>query len=119
MTADALLATQREALRELRSLLGRFVRAEIDVSEFLPRYRRLFAPFDPPDLTTADLSLDECKQVDVFICLMGGWFGEQDELIPRRSDWVYGTDTAPHGWIDANAYRALIRSRLTAAGIEV
>lgn len=111
------LTRQRQALGEIRTLLGRFVRAELDVATFVPSYQRLFAPFDPPDLATAELSDAERAELALFIQLMGGWFGEDDPLVPKASDWQYGKDDRPYGWIDPDAYRRWIASSTRAAGI--
>lgn len=107
---------QRQALGEMRLLLGKFVTGYVQVSEFLPAYRSLFASFDPPDLSTSGLSTEERAELDLFIRFMGGWFGEDEESIPQRADWQYGSDTEPYAWVDGPAYRQWIRAEVTAAG---
>jgi hypothetical protein len=107
--------TQRRALADMRRLLARFVGGHLPVREFVPQYGALFAPFDPPDLSTKDLSDEERAELDVFITLMGGWFGEDDERIPKSKSWVYGRDTEPYSWIDEPAYRDWIRIALAVA----
>lgn len=116
MTAD-LLARQRQALSEIRVMLGRFVRGEIDASAFVPGYRLLFAPFDPQDLVTEELSDAERAELELFIRFMGGWFGEEDELIPKTRDWEYGKNEQPYGWVDSESYRRWIASATSEAGI--
>lgn len=112
-----LLTKQRQALSEMRALLGRFVHAEIDAAVFVPTYRKLFAPFDPPDLVTDDLSEPEQRELELFIRFMGGWFGEDDDLIPKRSDWEYGANDQPYGWIDETSYRSWISAATSEAGL--
>ncbi len=114
---DDLLARQRQALSDIRVLLGRFVRSEIDVSTFIPSYRQLFAPFDPPDLVTEELSDAERAELDLFIRFMGGWFGEVDDLIPKMRDWEYGKNDQPYGWVDSESYRRWITSATFEAGV--
>ncbi len=112
-----LVETQRQALKEIRSLLKRFVAAEIEPADFIPRYGRLFAPFDPPDLTTDALSVSEQHELDLYIKLNGGWFGESKDEIPKNPAWKYGVDTAPYSWIDGPGYRRWICLRAEEAGV--
>ncbi|MEC7521785.1 MAG: hypothetical protein VYE22_18020 [Myxococcota bacterium] len=114
-----LVEKQRRALEELRRALAEFLRGEIDASIFIPHYRSLFAPFDPPGLAAADLSPAERHELDVYVELMGGWFGENDEAVPRRADWRYGVDVEPHSWVDQPAYRRSIIRRLAEAGLSL
>ena len=114
-----LVNVQRKALLEIRMLLGRFVRAELEPAEFLPEYRSLFGPFDPPDLTMSGLSQTEQNELSLYIKLMGGWFGEDDGLVPRRADWEYGKDMGAYSWIDGPAYRRWIRVAAAEAGIDL
>jgi hypothetical protein len=114
-----LVDEQRLALVEIRGLLADFVEGRIEVPEFVPRYRSLFGQFDPPDLNARGLSDIERSELQVFIQIMGGWFGEEDGLIPRRPDWVYGTDTEPYSWIDGPGYRRWILERLGRAGVNL
>lgn len=107
---------QRRSLREIRSLVARFVREEIDVPEFVPRLRKLFGPFDPPDLSVSEMTERESRELDAFVRIAGGWFGEDDFVIPRRSDWEYGRDMAPCAWIDGAAYRRMIVEILSHGG---
>jgi hypothetical protein len=111
------LVIQRKSLQEIQSLLGRFVRAEIEPAEFIPKYQALFAPFDPPDLVTTELRDTERTALELFIRFMGGWFGEEYGLVPKRSAWEYGSDTEPYGWIDGPAYRRWISSAAQEMGI--
>ena len=104
----SLVEQQRRALTDIRQLLAEFVEERIEGREFIPKYRSLFAPFDPPDLTTGDLTKRERRELAVFIRIMGGWFREDDDLIPKRDGWVYGEDTEPFSWIDVDAYRRWI-----------
>lgn len=115
----ATLEAQREALSRIRALVSRFVNDEIEVAEFLPQCRSLFAPFDPPDLSCAELSEPEREELGLYITVTGGWFGEDDERIPRRHDWVYGVDTSPYSWIDGPAYRRWIVSAASDARVQV
>jgi hypothetical protein len=113
------LVMQRQALKAIHDLLGQFVRGEIEPADFVPAYGALFAPFDPPDLTLAGLCDAERAELELFIQLMGGWFGEEDALIPKRSDWEYGKDTEPFGWIDGPAYRKWILEATQRIGIRL
>jgi hypothetical protein len=114
-----LVTAQRQSLQEIRTLLGKFVRAEIESTYFIPKYKTLFAPFDPPDLVTQDLSKSELIELDLYIEIMGGWFGEKDDLIPKISDWKYGENTLPYSWIDTSSYRKWILSRAAENGIDL
>ena len=114
-----LVDEQRRALVEIRRVLADFVRGDSSVAEFVPHYRSLFAPFDPPDLAVRDLTDAEKSEVDVLIQIMGGWFREYDALIPKDPAWRYGTSMEPYSWIDGPAYRSWIRAQLTRAGIDV
>src|SRR4051812_14385545 len=96
-------AVKKDALHKIEDLLREFLQGSIDVAEFVPRYQALFAPFDPPDLSMAELSEEEQSELKVFIRLMGGWFGEENDVIPKRAEWKYGTDTEPFSWIDGPA----------------
>jgi len=113
-----LVTAQRTALREIRVLLGRFTRGEVEAAEFIPKYRSMFAPFDPPDLVTSDLTDAERTELALYIQFMGGWFGEDDALIPRRADWQYGKDTEPYSWIDEPEYRSWIKRAMADAGVD-
>lgn len=110
---------QRTALHDIRRLLAAFVGGAISVADFVPRYQKLFAPFDPPDLTAGGLTEAEKHQLETFIQLMGGWFGEEDDLIPKRADWVYGANTEPYAWIDEARYRQWIQERASSEKIDL
>ena len=114
-----LVEKQRRALEGLRRALAEFLRGEIDASIFIPRYRSLFASFDPPDLAAAGLSPAERHELDVYVELMGGWFGENDQAVPRRADWRYGVDVDPYSWVDQPAYRRVIARKLSEAGLSL
>lgn len=116
---DESSAAQKNALREMRTLLGQFVRGELEAAQFIPSYKRLFAPFDPPDLTTMDLSESAKREFDLFLLFYGGWFGEHDDKIPRRTSWTYGQDQEPYAWIDGPAFRQWIRRTAEEAGIDL
>jgi hypothetical protein len=103
---------RRRALQRIRETLAEFARGDLSLQTFLPRFKKDLGPFDPPDLSTDGLSDSEKAELTLFIELSGGWFGENQHLIPRRSDWQYGTDTEPFGWIDTQAYRDWIRDSL-------
>ncbi len=114
-----LVDRQRRALVDIRRLLADFVEDRIEASGFIPKYRSLFAPFDPPDLTTGDLTETERGELSVFLKIMGGWFGEEDALLPRRPNWKYGTDDEPYSWIDGPRYRQWIVDSLAHEGIKL
>jgi len=113
------LAQRRLALGEMRGLLERFIRCEIEPRDFIPAYRQLFAPFDPPDLSTGGLSAEEKTELKLFVLLMGGWFGEYEEEIPKRQDWKYGSDLEPYSWIDGPAYRQWVLKAAEESGIRL
>lgn len=102
------LSVQRAALQQMRDMLRQFIRGDLEVAAFVPSYAALFAPFDPPDRTTEELSDEEYADLSLFIRLMGGWFGEYNELIPRNPSWIYGQNDEPYGWIDGPGYREWI-----------
>lgn len=110
---------RRDALHKIKDVLREFLQGHIGVADFVPRYRALFAPFDPPDLSTDDLSEAEQSELKVFIRLMGGWFGEENDIIPKRAEWKYGEDTEPFSWIDGPAYRTVIQEALARAGVRL
>jgi hypothetical protein len=110
---------RREALRQLRGTLREFLAERISVADFVPRYGELFAAFDPPDLSVEGLSEGERSELNVYIRLMGGWFGENENVIPKRSEWKYGEDTRPFSWIDEAAYREVIREALRQNDIQL
>ncbi|MEM6274498.1 MAG: hypothetical protein AAF735_04580 [Myxococcota bacterium] len=107
----------RESLVSIKHLLGEFLRGTIDIGQFMPRFNAMFASFDPPDITAAELGSAEQKELEVFIMLMGGWFSEDEHLIPRRKDWECGEDLEPYSWIDADAYREWIVWVCSNAGV--
>jgi hypothetical protein len=115
----ATLDDQRDALSKMRVLVSRFVSGEIEVADFVPPLGSLFAPFDPPDLSTTELTDAERTELWFYIDVKGGWFGETAERIPRRGDWVYGRDTSPYSWIDGPAYRRWIVSAASSAGVRL
>ena len=114
-----LAEAQRLALDKIRHTIDLFVTEKVGVAEFIESYRSLFAPFDPPDLSASGLSEYDRRSLGVFIRLMGGWFGECDDLIPRRDEWVYGESEEPYGWVDEGRYRGWILEELARAGVEV
>lgn len=115
-----LINRQRQALSDLRHLLRSFLDEKLDVVDFLPEYRKLFAPFDPPDLVSKGLSPQELVELETLIEIAGGWFGESEDIhVPRRSDWRYGVDTGAYSWIDVSAYRLRIRELLEQQGLKL
>lgn len=94
----------------MRSQVEDFLERRIGVAQFLPAYMALFAPFDPPEAHYEDLSKEEDAQVQTFIRIMGGWFGEH--ALPRDPSWRYGVDVEPYAWIDEEGYRHWIRGVL-------
>ncbi len=88
------------------------MRREIDVARFRPDLAATFAPFDPFPDETHDLSDSERTLEELLVYLSGGWFQEHADVVPRNPEWVYGDEPRPYGWIDEEAYRALLSSRL-------
>ena len=110
------IQTRREALGSMTELLRQYIEGKVETADFVPRFGRLFAPFDPPDSSSEGLDDAERERLDLYIELKGGWFNEDAHVVPKNPSWEYGKDTAPQAWIDTRAYRDWIRESLAAAG---
>jgi len=110
--SDSRIAPQLDALRKLRSLVGAFLREEIPVADFIPEFRKAFAPFDPYPDQAERLAEADFVMLEKLVKVSGGWFNEDKEFIPLRDDWVYGRDSEPYGWIDSPRYRTAIMTLL-------
>jgi hypothetical protein len=97
--------------------LARFLSGEQSGAEFIPRFGALFAPFDGPE--DEDLDEEAAAEFQMFEYIHGGKFGESEDFIPLRTDWTYGDEIGPYGWLDDDAYRLAIRRELERRGISI
>lgn len=95
-----------EDLQRARELAEGFVDGSIG---FVPFYEGLTfilgATFDGLDSQLQGLPDSVQREVRFYSDWTGGEWDETENLIPKRSDWKYGEDLEPYGWVDQGAYR--------------
>ena len=98
-----------EAVLRCRELTRSFVIGDLDYAGFREEMARAMGPLDPLDWAVRELSAERAREAEAYVKSLGGQFGEEEERIPRRPEWVYGASDEPYGWVDQEAYRAQLR----------
>ena len=83
-----------------------FIGGQIDYPTFRQRMSAAMARLDPLDWALDGLPEELRAEATMYSDWLGGEFGESEDRIPKRSDWVYGESRVPYGWVDVDAYRA-------------
>jgi hypothetical protein len=86
-----------------------FIGGQADYPTFRKRMAVAMGPLDPLDWAIEGLPEKFQVEATMYSKWLGGEFGESEDRIPRRADWVYGGCTVPYGWVDVTAYRERLR----------
>jgi len=86
-----------------------FVGGQIDYPTFRQRMEVAMASLDPLDWAIECLPEELQVEAKMYSESLGGEFGETEDRIPKRTDWVYGERPMPYGWVDVVEYRERLR----------
>jgi hypothetical protein len=103
------VADVQTAILDCRSIMRDFIRARIDYPTFRQRMASAMGPLDPLDWALEGLPEGLQVEATMYSDWLGGEFGETEDRIPKRADWVYGESRVPYGWVDVDAYRERLR----------
>jgi hypothetical protein len=86
-----------------------FVGGQVDYPTFRQRIEAAMGPLDPLDWAIEGLPKEFQVEATMYAEWLGGEFGETEDRIPKRDDWVYGDCPESYGWVDVVAYRERLR----------
>jgi hypothetical protein len=99
----------RAAILDCRAIMRDFISGQADYPGFRQRMAAAMGPLDPLDWAIEGLPEELRVEATMYSEWLGGQFGETEDRIPKRPDWVYGHSTTPYGWVDVGAYRKRLR----------